>query len=37
VYDEPQRLVEIARRAHHNMRLPDQGPWLPWDEDTPAN
>jgi hypothetical protein len=32
VYDEPQRLVEIARRAHHNMRLPDRGPWLPWTE-----
>ena len=32
VYDEPQRLVEVARRAHQNMRLPDQGPWLPWNE-----
>ena len=32
VYDEPQRLVDIARRAHRNMRLPDQGPWLPWPE-----
>jgi len=30
VYDEPQRLVDVARRAHRNMRLPDQGPWLPW-------
>jgi hypothetical protein len=30
VYDEPKRLVDIARRAHHNMRLPDKGPWLPW-------
>ncbi len=32
VYDEPQREVEIARRAHRNMRLLDRGPWLPWDE-----
>lgn len=32
VYDEPQRLVEIARRAVKNMRLPDSGPGLPWDE-----
>ncbi|MCX7826143.1 MAG: hypothetical protein N2689_11385 [Verrucomicrobiae bacterium] len=31
MYDEPQRLVEVARRAHANMRLPDRGPWLPWD------
>ena len=30
VYDEPKRLVDIARRAHRNMRLPDEGPWLPW-------
>jgi hypothetical protein len=30
VYDEPERVVEIARRAHHNMRLPDVGPWLPF-------
>ena len=34
VYEEPQRLVEIAQRAHANMRAPDEGPWLPWgDED----
>jgi hypothetical protein len=32
VYDEPQRLVEIAQRAHENMRLPDSGPFLPWEE-----
>jgi len=32
VYDEPQREVEIARRAMKTMRLPDRGPWLPWDE-----
>jgi hypothetical protein len=32
VYDEPQRLVEIARRAERNMRLPDRGPWLPWEQ-----
>ncbi|MCH5375677.1 MAG: hypothetical protein JJ992_17025, partial [Planctomycetes bacterium] len=32
VYDEPEREVEIARRALENMRLPDRGPWLPWDE-----
>ena len=30
VYDEPPRLVEIARRAHANMRLPDRGPFLPF-------
>ena len=30
VYDEPARLVEIARRAHLNMRLPDRGPFLPF-------
>jgi len=35
VYDEPQRTVEIARRAWHNMRLPDRGPWLPWDQGKP--
>ena len=35
VYDEPERLVEIARRAHQNMRLPDAGPWLPWDQGKP--
>ncbi len=35
VYKEPQRLVEIAQRAHANMLAPDQGPWLPWgDEDS---
>lgn len=34
VYDEPQRLVVIARRAHHNMRLPDRGPWLPWEQES---
>jgi hypothetical protein len=34
VYREPQRLVEVAQRAHANMRAPDEGPWLPWgDED----
>lgn len=33
VYDEPRRLVEIAQRAHANMRLPDEGPWLPWGDD----
>jgi len=31
VYNEPQRQVEIARRAHRNMRLPDEGPWFPWE------
>ena len=30
VYEEPDRVVEIARRAHRNMRLPDRGPRLPW-------
>jgi len=33
VYDEPEREVEIARRAHHNMQLPDEGPWLPWGDE----
>jgi hypothetical protein len=32
VYQESQREVDIARRAHCNMRLPDVGPWLPWPE-----
>ena len=32
-YDEPERLVQIARRTHANMLLPDRGPWLPWDDD----
>ena len=36
VYDEPQRVVEIARRAHENMRLPDKGPFLPWAQGTDA-
>lgn len=31
VYDEPQRLVEIAHRAHRNMRIADKGPFLPWE------
>ena len=33
VYHEPQRLVDVARRAHANMRLADEGPWLPWGDD----
>ncbi len=33
IYQESQRLVEIARRAHANMRAPDEGPWLPWGDD----
>jgi len=36
VYDEPRRLVDVARRAHRTMRLPDKGPWLPWSEGKPA-
>jgi len=32
VYDEPERLVEVARRAAKNRDLPDSGPGLPWDE-----
>ena len=36
VYEEPQRLVEIAQRAHANMRAPDEGPWLPWGDDDRA-
>jgi hypothetical protein len=31
VYDEPQRVVEIARRAAHNQQLPDVGARLPWE------
>jgi len=34
-YDEPERLVECARRAHRNMPLPDRGPWLPWQQSQP--
>jgi hypothetical protein len=30
VYLEPNSVVESARRAHRTMRLPDEGPWLPW-------
>ena len=30
VYDEPQRLVEIARRAAANMAMPDAVPKLRW-------
>ena len=37
VYDEPDRLVAVARRAQQNMRLPDAGPWLPWDQGKPPN
>jgi hypothetical protein len=32
VYQEPERLVEIARRVAKNRDLPDAGPGLPWDE-----
>jgi len=32
VYDEPLRLIKIARRAAQNMRLPDAKPDLPWDD-----
>lgn len=35
VYDEPKRLVEIARRAAKNMALPDGGPRLPFDPNSP--
>ena len=31
VYDEPERVVEIARRAAKNQRLPDVGARLPWE------
>jgi hypothetical protein len=33
VYEEPKRVVETARRAHRNMRLPDHGPFLPWGDE----
>ena len=32
VYDEPERVLEVARRAEANMRLPDTPPRLPWDD-----
>lgn len=35
VYDEPNRIVADARRAHANLRQPDRGPWLPWDQGKP--
>jgi hypothetical protein len=36
VYDEPERVVEIARRAAKNQTLPDVGARLPWeDSDVP--
>ncbi|MCX6897776.1 MAG: FAD-dependent oxidoreductase [Verrucomicrobia bacterium] len=31
VYDEPERVVEIARRAANNQRLPDVSARLPWE------
>ncbi|MFA5192117.1 MAG: FAD-dependent oxidoreductase [Verrucomicrobiia bacterium] len=31
VYDEPERIVEIARRAAQTQRLPDVGARLPWE------
>jgi len=31
VYDEPERVVEIARRAARNQGLPDVGARLPWE------
>ncbi len=31
VYKEPEQTVAAARRAHATMRLPDQGPFLPWE------
>lgn len=34
VYQESARAVQIARRALRNMFLPDQGPFLPWGEDS---
>ena len=36
VYDEPERIVESARRAHETMREPDRGPFLPWGEEGEA-
>ena len=36
VYDEPERIVEIARRAEKNQNQPDVGARLPWEShDTP--
>lgn len=36
VYDEPERVMEIARRAAKNQTLPDVGARLPWeDSDVP--
>lgn len=32
VYDEPERVVEIARRAAKNQTLPDVGARLPWED-----
>jgi len=32
VYDEPSEVVKSARRAFKTMRLPDEGPFFPWDE-----
>ncbi|NUQ66491.1 MAG: FAD-dependent oxidoreductase [Pirellulales bacterium] len=32
VYDEPQEVVEAARRRARTMNLPDDGPGLPWDD-----
>jgi hypothetical protein len=35
VYDEPERLLEIAARAARNRDLPDPPPALGWDDRTP--
>ncbi|MDD4871465.1 MAG: FAD-dependent oxidoreductase, partial [Kiritimatiellae bacterium] len=32
IYNESQRLVDIARRAENNMQLPDTSPQLPWEQ-----
>ncbi len=31
IYDEPKEIVESAQRAFDNMRLPDVGPFFPWE------
>lgn len=37
VYDEPQDAVATAQRVQANLRQPDCGPWLPWDQGKPPD
>ena len=32
IYNEPEKVVKTTQKAYHNMRLPDVGPFLPWED-----